>query len=296
MSKLKVAICVPAYNEEKNISHILQGLISQRTSKVDIKKIVVVCSGCTDKTPKIAKQFCKLDKRIVVKIESERTGKAGAINIFLRIVKEPVVVIQSADTVPYPDCIEKLCRPFLKYKKLGMTGGAPFPINDKETLLGYVIHAWWWFHRNIPRFGEIIAYRNILDSISATTAVDEAFIQAKLVKLGYSIVHVDIARVHNKGPETLADLVKQRRRIYNGHARLFKEQKIKIDHMTRSSLKLLLFKYQIHSLKEFSWFCAGIGIELYARSLGAYDVKIKRSNPFIWDTATSTKNLRENLL
>ena len=60
------------------------------------------------------------------------------------------------------DTIEKLCEPFLRDEKIGLTGGAPIPVNDPNTFLGYIIHAWWWFHRNIPRFGEIIAYRNIL--------------------------------------------------------------------------------------------------------------------------------------
>ena len=62
--------------------------------------------------------------------------------------------------------------------------------------------------------------------------------------------------------------------------------------MTKSSLKLLLFEYQIESLKHLFWFLGGIGIEVYARFLGAYDSRFKGINPYIWDIATTTKNLR----
>jgi hypothetical protein len=70
---------------------------------------------------------------------------------------------------------------------------------------------------------------------------------------------------------------------------------VKIDNMTMSSLKLLLFKYEIQGLKQLLWLIGGILIEVYAQFLGAYDQRIKRMNPHIWDTATSTKNLNSEV-
>lgn len=291
-SKITVSVCIPAYNEGKNIRNILRGLMHQRLQRVDITRIIVVCSGCTDDTIPIVERYKKKDSRIDLIVQPERNGKASAINAFLETANEEVVVIESADTVPFTDCIEKLCAPFIDNAELGMTGGAPIPINDPNTFLGYIIHSWWWFHRNIPRFGEIIAFRNMLPNISETTAVDEAYIQAILVKKGYSVVHIDTARVHNKGPEHIYDLIRQRRRIFNGHSRLYQEQNVKIDHMTKSSMYLLVFKYKIHSLKELVWLICGILIEIWSRMLGAYDSVFRKVNPYVWDTAKSTKNLR----
>lgn len=289
--KLNVSICVPAYNEGKNIHKILFALHRQRTDKITINKIIVVSAGTADNTNKIVLLFCEKYSNFHLIREAVRNGKAAAINTFLKYVDDEIVVIESADTIPEPDAIEKLCEPFLYDAKIGMTGGAPIPLNDPNTFLGYIIHSWWWFHRNIPRFGEIIAYRNILKDISPTTAVDEAFIQAKLIQRGYKVVHIDEARVRNKGPETVQDLVKQRRRIFNGHARLCAEEGVQINNMTKSSIKLLLFEYQMHSLKEFIWFLGGIAIEIYARLLGLYDTRFKKLNPYIWDIASTTKNL-----
>lgn len=288
---LSVSICVPAYNEESNMRDILVALINQKTRRIFINKIIIICSGCTDDTEQIVRKYSDLDKRVVLLTEKIRRGKSAAINEFLKIVDDPVVVVESADTIPHRNTIENLCRPFLIDKSIGMTGGAPMPVNDPDTFLGYIIHTWWWFHRNIPRFGEIVAFRNIIGQISSDTAVDEAFIQARIIQKKYKAVHIDTAVVRNKGPETVRDLLKQRRRIFNGHARLFIDQKVKINNMTSSSFKLLLFKLELKNLKHLVWLLGGISIEVYARFLGFYDGTLKKVNPFIWDTATSTKNL-----
>ncbi len=288
-----VSICVPAYNEEKNIGRILDALINQITREIRINKIIVVSSASTDKTDDIVLEFCRKDRRVQLIQQKKREGKAAAINAFLKVISDEIVVIESADTVPQPETIEHLCKPLLKDKSIGMTGGAPIPINDPNTFLGYIIHTWWWFHRNIPRFGEIIAYRNLIKALSTTTAVDEAYIQAKMIQLSLKAVHVDEAVVFNKGADHIKDLIKQRRRVFNGHARLYKHENIKIDNMTKSTLYLLLFKFPIRNLKELIWICGGIGLEVYAYMLGMYDMKISKKNPFIWDTATTTKNLKK---
>jgi len=293
MSTISVSICIPAYNEEQNIGNILKGLLRQKTKLVKVNKICVVTSGCTDSTTAIVSKVAKRISNVILLRQKKREGKASAINEFLKKFHDPIVVVQSADTIPQDDTIEKLCSPLVNDQSVGMTGGAPFPVNDPNNLVGYIIHTWWWFHRHIPRFGEIIAFRNILDRISTHTAVDEAFIQAKMIQKGYNVVHVDEAVVRNKGPETIGDLVKQRRRIFNGHARLFEREKIKIDDMTKSTFKLLMFEYQIHSFKELIWLLYGMGIEIYAQFLGAYDMVISKRNPVKWDISNTTKNLKQ---
>lgn len=289
-SPLSVSICVPAYNEEKNIAHILEALLKQKTKHITINKIVVISSGSTDKTDDIVNIFKQSYKKVHLIREEVRRGKASAINKFLKLADDPVVVVESADTIPHSWTIERLCRPFLINPEIGLTGGAPIPVNDENTFTGYLVHTWWWFHRNIPRFGEIIAFRNILPGISNKTAVDEAFIQAKMIQMGLKAVHVDNAIIRNKGPLTVRDLIKQRRRIFNGHSRLQAKEGVRIDNMSRSSIKLL-FIYKPRSIKHFFWLIGGIGIEVYARMLGLYDQKFKKVNPFVWETARTTKNV-----
>ena len=104
-------------------------------------------------------------------------------------------------------------------------------------------------------------------------------------------MHIDEATVKNKGPETIKDLIKQRRRIFNGHARLHRMEKIKINNMTKSSIRLLLFNFKFYNLKQLLWFSGGMIIELYAQLLGRYDMLFPKVNPYIWDTAETTKEL-----
>lgn len=291
---IKVGICLPAYNEENNIEKLLHSLVAQKTEYFEIAQITVVSSS-TDSTDDIVTKFRQTDARVSLIREPARKGKAAAINMFLQQCDTPIVVLQSTDTVCHHDTVEHLCTPFIKDLQTGMTGGAPIPLNDKNTFLGFVVHTWWWFHRHIPRFGEIIAFRNILPQISEETAVDEAYIQAKFVQLGYKVVHIDEAVVFNKGAETLSDMIKQRRRIHNGHARLHNDENVKIDHVTKNMLWLMLFKYEFKNIKEFFWLVGGIFIEIYARILGKWDMHISKKNPYIWDIATSTKELHERV-
>ena len=55
--KLNVAICIPAYNEGKNIRKILDALHWQKTEKINITSIVVVSSGSTDDTDDIVREY-----------------------------------------------------------------------------------------------------------------------------------------------------------------------------------------------------------------------------------------------
>lgn len=290
--KISVSICIPAFNEEKNIGKLVQGLLKQQTRHIDINKIVVISSASTDRTNEIVKNFVdKYPEKVVLLVQKTRRGKAAAINTFLKHVNDPIVVVQSADTLPLKDTIEKLCRPFLVDGNIGMTGGAPYPINDSNNFLGYVIHTWWWFHRHIPRFGEIIAFRNIIDEVSPRTAVDEAYIQAKFAQIGLKIVHVNEAKIYNKGAESIKDMITQRRRIFNGHTRLLQEEHVHISSVSKSGLKLLLFDYKMYSPIHLVWLAGGIVIEIWANILGQYDKRVNHKNPVVWDIATTTKNL-----
>jgi glycosyltransferase involved in cell wall biosynthesis len=66
------SIGVMAYNEEANIGGTLEALVSQRTAKVTLSEIVVVASGCTDRTASIVQDWAKRDARIRLIVQSKR--------------------------------------------------------------------------------------------------------------------------------------------------------------------------------------------------------------------------------
>jgi biofilm PGA synthesis N-glycosyltransferase PgaC len=53
---MRVSIAVPAYNEERNIGELLDTLRAQRVKRAKIVEVVVVASGCTDRTAEIVRE------------------------------------------------------------------------------------------------------------------------------------------------------------------------------------------------------------------------------------------------
>jgi glycosyltransferase involved in cell wall biosynthesis len=59
----KVIVGICAYNEEKTIGGLLSSLLNQSLSNFIINKIIVVASGCTDRTEDIVREFAKKKAR-----------------------------------------------------------------------------------------------------------------------------------------------------------------------------------------------------------------------------------------
>jgi len=287
-----------AYNEEANIRFVLESLLSQHVDSCKIIEIVVVASGCTDGTEKVAKSIADSNRLVTLLAQEKREGKASAINLFLSMAQGDVVVIESGDTIPEEDTIENLVRPFHDLN-IGMTGAHPVPVNSTETFMGFTAHLFWRLHHemalNHAKLGELIAFRNIVKQIPKDTAVDEASIEAIITEAGYRIAYAEDAIVKNKGPETIRDFFKQRRRITVGHKHLKKSQGYTVSTMKLSNLLGLfnrLLKDMRWELKSVTWTFGAVSLELLGRLLGSYDYYVKKKTPFAWDIAQSTKNLK----
>ena len=75
--RLTCSIGIMAYNEEANIGNLLQAISSQRTEMVEITEIVVVASGCTDRTEEIVRNYAAIDKKVRLLVQDKREGKAS---------------------------------------------------------------------------------------------------------------------------------------------------------------------------------------------------------------------------
>lgn len=297
-NKLSVSIGVCAYNEEANIGELLQALQSQIVSKADINQIIVVSSGCTDKTDEIVESFQQGDPRIELVKQSERSGKASAVNQVLQASKGDVCVLVSADVVPLNNTIEHLCLPFCD-QTVGMTGGHPIPVNDPKRFMGFVSHLIWDLAHQVsliePKLGELIAFRNVVKRIPEDTAVDEASIEAEVKEKGYHLKYVSEALVYNRGPDTVSDFIKQRRRIYAGHLHLKKTTGHEVSSMSFLRLARLVLSSVKPNWRSVLWTPAAAALEFYTRLLGAYDFYIKKRNPYIWDIVSSTKVVERDI-
>ncbi|MDP4012386.1 MAG: glycosyltransferase [Candidatus Nanoarchaeia archaeon] len=288
---MDVSLGIFTYNEENVIGRVVESAINQKTNRIKIKEIIVVSSACKDNTNNIIKGLMKKDSRVKLIEQKERKGKASAINLFLKEAAGNLIAIQSGDVILSENAIENLCVPMLDDPKIGFTGSNPIPQNDKETFLGHHIHLHWWLSNNLPRYGEVVGFRNFVKEIDERTAVDEAYIEMLIKSKGYIMAHVPTAVVYNRGPDNFKDLMKQRRRIYVGHTLLKKEDKYSVESFKAFKMIKLMSQYWLRekSIKKLFWILCSISLEVYGRLLGMYDLYILKKNPYIWDIAKSTK-------
>jgi len=284
---------IMAHNEEANIGRLLGALVTQRLRDVVLSEILVVASGCTDNTEGIVQDWANRDSRIQLIVQEKRSGKASAINEYLPQARERIIVLCSADLLPEADALERLVAPFAD-PEVGMATSHPVPVNDPGRFMGFAAHMLWGLHHKINltsfKSGEMIAFRKIFERIPYHTAVDEASIEPVVRGQGYRAQYVSAAVVYNKGPETLADFLRQRRRIYAGHLAVRDTLGYTVSTMNARRILIILLRNLDWRPRPFVWTWAIVGLEAYGRLLGLRDYK-KRRNHQIWEIATSTKQL-----
>ena len=289
-----ISVGVMAYNEEANIKHLLNSLKKQCMKHGRIKEIIVIASGCTDKTVDIVRYSMLDDDRITLFLQPYRKGKASAVNLFLSKAAADILVLESGDTIPQDGAFDSLIAPFSD-ASVGMTGARPIPINSRSTFIGFAVHLIWFLHHKIslqnPKMGELVAFRNFINSIPVNTAVDEASIEAIVKQAGYQIRYVPDAIVSNKGPDNVSDLLIQRRRIAAGHRQLFHALNYKVSTQNILMILDILIRQKKRSMRKIVWTFLTIGIEAIARLLGYFDSFLGKKRHTIWDVASSTKRL-----
>jgi cellulose synthase/poly-beta-1,6-N-acetylglucosamine synthase-like glycosyltransferase len=285
---------IMAHNEEANIGRLLEAVVSQRLKSVTLTEIVVVASGCTDSTESIVHDWTARDRRIRLISQEKRTGKASAINEYLRQAREKLLVLCSADLLPESDAVEQLMAPF-DDPDVGMTSSRPVPVNDAQQFMGFAAHMLWDLHHaiNLTGFkaGEMIAIRKIFERIPYHTAVDEASMEPVIRGQGYRAQYVPTAVVYNKGPETVADFLRQRRRIYAGHLAVRDTLGYTVSTMSAGKIFATLLRNLNLRPRPFFWTWAIVGLEAYGRLLGLSDYRNRRDHR-VWEIATTTKQLK----
>ncbi len=293
---INCSIGIMAYNEEANIGLLLQRMLDQQVQTVRIGEIIVVASGCTDNTEGIVRMFVQQDGRIQLRIQEKREGKASAMNLFIREAQEDVLILCSADLLPELNAVEQLLAPFAN-DNIAMTGCHPVPVNKTDTFMGFAVHMQWALHHEMNlsggfKGGEMVGFRRVFAQIPYHTAVDEASIEPIVRGQGFKVQYCAEAIVYNKGPETVADFLRQRRRIYAGHLDLEQLLGYKVSTMSGSKILSLLVKNLDWRPKQFVWSWGVVALEVYGRFLGWRDYKKGDKNHTIWEISTTTKELQ----
>jgi cellulose synthase/poly-beta-1,6-N-acetylglucosamine synthase-like glycosyltransferase len=300
---MNVSILVPAHNEARNITNLLESLLAQETHRARIIEIVVIASGCTDETAALARRVARGRPGIHVVVQERRAGKVAAINEYLNVrdKRADIVVCASADLCVAPDVVEKIVQRLEEQPHVGMVGARPVPDNESESRVGKMVHILWELHHRIaldtPKMGELVAFRAALvDRVSELSVVDEASVEDIVRGKGYDLAYVPDAIVTNHGPETLREYFEQRRRIARGHYWLGFAFGYKVATMHSGTLlKQTLDLLREQDREGRKALATAVGVEIAARAAGFVDARIVGGRHRTWRPLESTKTLRKDV-
>lgn len=294
--KLRCSICITAYNEEANIGRLLEAMVEQHLHVVEISEIIVVASACTDGTVPIVQAWMERDARIKLIEQPRREGKTAAINAFLQIAAEDICVVESGDTLPHESAIEHMVRMF-QDPTVGMTGAHKVPVNTPEHVAGLFTYLRLQMEHElcleIPRLGELIAFRKVLDHIPPDVAMDEAFVEAFVIQRGMQVRYAPDAVVYNTGPSSIGDFVRQRRRNHAGHLYLQHKYGYKVSSLRKRRVARIALQEAwkaVWGALRLLWVLFLLGfLEGWSRLLGWYDYAVRKDRHVVWDMAWSQK-------
>jgi biofilm PGA synthesis N-glycosyltransferase PgaC len=291
-SRLRCSVGVTAYNEEANIGRLLEALLAQHTRDVEITEILVVASACTDNTVPIVESYAAQDPIIKLFIQPKREGKTSAINVFLANASEDICVLESGDTLPHEDAVEHLVRMFAD-PTVGMTGAHKVPVNTPDHLVGLFTHLRLRLEHQlcleIPRLGEMVAFRKVFNRIPPDVAMDEAFVEALVVERGMQVRYAPDAVVYNTGPDSIRDFVRQRRRNHAGHLYLKSKYGYAVSSIQNTRVAKVALKEIWGAIRLVGTLFLLAILEMWSRLLGWYDFAIKHDRHVVWDMAWSQK-------
>jgi poly-beta-1,6-N-acetyl-D-glucosamine synthase len=297
---MKVSVAVPAYNEGRNIGLLIDSLRAQRTWRAQIVEIVVVASGCTDDTAKVVRERAGRPGVPVRLIEEKvRAGKVAAINTYLEHSHPGVdaVCLCSADLLVTPEVVERLVHCLDRHPDVGMCGARPMPTNGYGTFHGQATRFIWQMHHRValeaPKLGELVMFRaGLVNGLPPESAVDEATLEQRVSSAGYRLAYVPEALVHNHGPETLRDFVRQRRRIAAGHYWLRAVSGYSVSTMDLGrTARLTLDEVSALSGRQRLYAIGTIGVEVLSRGLGWLDFHLRGKDHAVWKVSESTKTV-----
>jgi biofilm PGA synthesis N-glycosyltransferase PgaC len=288
----KVLIGVCAYNEEHNIGNLLESLTSEQYLPCDCG-ILIVCSGCTDRTPEIVTKFQAENARITLVNEGSRSGKANALNRIFSIAKKStdVVVLVNADAIPGRGSILKLLST-LSTEGAAAVFARPVPSQECRNFSYGIVKVIWRLHHLIslshqPKMsGELCAIdTSYLEKIPNDVATDEPYIELGIRRKGGRILYVPNATVNIRCPTTTLDLLKQRERIWIGHMQLKNETGFEV---STASIGNIMQTVSSLGLSELLYLCSGVVLELIAYVRARIEIRGGKI-PYVWKPIRSTK-------
>jgi cellulose synthase/poly-beta-1,6-N-acetylglucosamine synthase-like glycosyltransferase len=214
---------IPAYNEEKYISEKLENTLSLDYPREKMQ-ILVVADGSSDNTVKNVEAY--RGKGIELAYVPDRNGKMAAIVRAMNDARGEIVVFSDANNMYDLQAVRELVRPFSD-PQVGATTGAKFIIEDGRDLSA--AEGLYWRYESfiktsesmldscVSSVGEILAIRRKGFVVPTEKIInDDHYIILKILRQGYRVIYVPLARSFEKVSQTAQDEVERRTRMNVG--------------------------------------------------------------------------------
>jgi glycosyltransferase involved in cell wall biosynthesis len=215
-TRLGVSVVTCVFNEEQNLPFFLRAILDARSSSFEIGEVIVVASGCTDRSVEILRAAAVRDARVRVVITPRRDGKGSALRLGLSHATEEIVLVENADTVPGDGALEALLSRFQR-PEVGLVCTHPVPVDVPDGFAGRLGVALWGVHDQIsslsPKAGEAAAFRRVHPPIEDDVEDDDTFVGMYVGSLGLQTEYAQDAVIYNRVPATILELAQQRFRI-----------------------------------------------------------------------------------
>jgi cellulose synthase/poly-beta-1,6-N-acetylglucosamine synthase-like glycosyltransferase/peptidoglycan/xylan/chitin deacetylase (PgdA/CDA1 family) len=220
----KIAVLIPAYNEEKVIERTIQGALDSDYPNL---RVIVIDDGSKDRTLEIARAAFRREEAAgkVIILTKPNGGKAEALNFGLEHIEDAELFVGiDADTIIAPDAIARMVPHFLNPKVAAVAGNAK--VGNRVNLwtrwqaLEYITSQ--NFERRalntmgavsvVP--GAIGAWRvkpvREAGGYHVDTVAEDADLTMALLKNGYRVEYEDLALAFTEAPTNANGLMRQR--------------------------------------------------------------------------------------
>jgi glycosyltransferase involved in cell wall biosynthesis len=287
MNSLSIGII--SYNEEKNITNLLNSIKAQYLGKFSLKEIII-SDDSDDDTPFLIKEFIKNNSQFLIRLfhHNERRGASAGWNEIFREAKGDYLVLYDADVILEKETTYNLVNGF--GSEIGLCAGNPQPI-EIINIYGRAtkfISTWLQNVRKVGLtqfmvMGRGLAIRQDLAKviiISENIIAIDFFLQLKVLELNKKVMYVDNSKIYFKTPKNLEDFLSQVLRANFGHKQLSYFKTKKLSFVT--SLKITFKSFLLDPY-------GGIATLYCYFFIPYYKLNYKHNMLSKWDIAKSTK-------
>ncbi len=295
---LKIMIGITAYNEEKNITKLIQSILDQKEDGYSMAKIVLRVDGSTDKTYKEAMKI--KSEKIEIVNDNKRMGQTFRINQLIEMIGDnDVLVLLDADIILQDTMtLKNLIEPFKK-ADVGMVNGVLIPVNTHKFIEKSILSTLDVYEKYIESVNggnNIYAVKGAIMAISKDLATDvkipndvfanDTYLYLSCIKLSKKFIRVPLAKALYRIPSTINDQIIQNSRFASSENNLEKY----FNGLLKSELiknKVIFYKIAFIKLIQDPIHATAIcAINLFSKLKSIRSIKTYNTR---WEIASSTK-------